>query len=52
LVKLLPTVVYMARSVQISNYFSVRHEPIFLIFLLPFFSISQIKKFGGLTNMP
>jgi hypothetical protein len=42
----------MARSVQISDYFSVGHEPNFLIFLLPFFSINQIKKFGGLANMP
>ena len=42
----------MARSVQISDNYSVKHEPNFLIFLLSFFSISQIKKFGGLANMP
>ena len=40
----------MARSVQNKNKFSVEHEPNFLIFLLPFFSISQIKKFGGLRK--
>jgi hypothetical protein len=40
----------MARSVQISGNYSVKHEPNFLIFLLPFFSISQIKKFGGLRK--
>lgn len=40
----------MARSMQISNNFSVKHEPNFLIFLLPFLSISQIKKFGGLRK--
>jgi len=40
----------MARSVQIIDYFSVMHEPNFLIFLLSFFSISQIKKFGGLRK--
>ena len=44
------TVLYMARSVQISNYFSVKHEPNFLIFLLFFFLISQTKKFGGLRK--
>jgi hypothetical protein len=27
---------YMARSVQISDNYSVKHEPNFLIFLLPF----------------
>jgi len=42
----------MAHSVQISDKFSVEHEPIFLIFLLSFFSISQIKKFGGIANIP
>lgn len=42
----------MAPSVQISNRFSVKSEPNFLIFLLSFLSISQIKKFGGLANMP
>jgi len=40
----------MARSVQISDNYSVKHEPNFLIFLLPFFLISQIKKFGGLRK--
>ena len=40
----------MARGVQIIDYFSVKHEPNFLILLLPFFLISQIKKFGGLAN--
>jgi hypothetical protein len=34
---LLATVLYMARSVQISDNFSVEHEPNFLIFLLSFF---------------
>jgi len=43
---------YMARSVQIRDYLSVKYEPNFLIFLLSFFSISQIKKFGGLANIP
>jgi len=47
---LMLTGLYMARSVQISDSFSVKHEPNFLIFLLSFFSISQIKKFGGLRN--
>jgi hypothetical protein len=42
----------MARSVQISIILSVAHEPNFLILLLPFLSISQIKKIGGLANMP
>jgi hypothetical protein len=42
----------MDRSVQISEYLSVGNEPNFLIFLLPFLSIFQIKKFGGLANMP
>jgi hypothetical protein len=42
----------MARSLQIIDYLSVKHEPNFLIFLLSFLSISQIKKFGGLANMP
>jgi hypothetical protein len=45
-------VLHMAYGVQISNKFSVKHEPNYLIFLLPFFSISQIKKFGGLANIP
>jgi hypothetical protein len=40
----------MARSVQISINYSVKHEPNFLIFLLSFLSISQIKKFGGLRK--
>jgi hypothetical protein len=35
--KLVTTVLYMARSVQISDKFSVKHEPNFLISLLPFF---------------
>ncbi|MDC8001478.1 hypothetical protein POV26_10535, partial [Aequorivita todarodis] len=35
--KLWATVLYMARSVQISDKFSVKHEPNFLIFLLSFF---------------
>jgi len=40
----------MARSVQISDNYSVKHEPNFLIFFLPFLSIGQIKKFGGLRK--
>jgi len=41
----------MARSVQISDNYSVKHGRNFLIFLIIFFSISQIKKFGELANM-
>lgn len=40
----------MASNVKISDKFLVKHEPNFLIFLLPFLSISQIKKFGGLRK--
>jgi hypothetical protein len=42
----------MAHSVQISDIFSVEHEPNLYLFLLPFFPISQIKKFGGFANKP
>jgi hypothetical protein len=49
---MLPNVLYMARSVEIGGFHSVEHKPNFLILLLSFFSISQIKKFGGLASMP
>ena len=41
----------MARSVQIKQLLSDEARAEFFNFLIIFFSISQIKKFGGLANM-
>tara|TARA_R110002073_G_scaffold267693_1_gene430942 strand:- start:212 stop:340 length:129 start_codon:yes stop_codon:yes gene_type:complete len=42
----------MGRSVQIIKIFSDEARAEFFNFSYYFFSISQIKKFGGLANMP
>ena len=44
----------MARSVQISDYFSVEHKPDFFKFyyLSLFVGNRQILKFGDFANMP
>ena len=42
----------MARSVQITKLFSDYTRAEFFNFSYYIFSISQIKKFGGLANMP
>ena len=47
------TSLYMARSVQIIKLFSDEARAEFFNFsYYLFYSISQIKKFGGLANMP
>jgi len=47
-----PTSLYMARSVQIMKIFSDVARAEFFNFSYYIFSISQIKKFGGLANIP
>jgi hypothetical protein len=42
----------MARSVQIMTLFSDEARAEFFNFTYYFFSIGQIKKFGGLANIP
>ena len=46
------TVLYMARSVQIMKLFSDEARAEFFNLPYFFFSISQIKKFGELANIP
>ncbi len=46
------TSLYMARSVQIRKLFSDEARAEFFNFSYYLFSISQIKKFGGLANIP
>ena len=51
LMKLVANVLHMARNVKISDNYSVKHNPNFLIFLLSFFSRSQIKNLVDFANM-